>query len=635
MQRFSQTVKIALALFVAVFANGSLSTVVAAATLPDDTNTNITEVVTPEEVATEPQETIILEEIVSEPQEIVTETEPIAPLALMFTQPENQFMQFEQQQYTPQNILVTPVEPTVTDLCGTNGDTYTIPTVTGVEYWRGNTRLTNGQTYSTYDDSSVTITAKAKSGYIFANNKTSESWRLDFKEKCVICHRTASAGNPYVQIEVDDSAINGQGNGDHYKEHTGPVFPAVGTDGKWGDIIPVLPGVHSGMNWVAGQAIYTNDCVVPVELEVTPGPCAYFDTESWVKIDLSGTAKNTTLVVKDSSGNVLKEWEIKTDNDGNVTSPSLPVTLSGLSAGSYTVEVVLKKDVIASSVFSIDQCYYPVTPQEPRKLDMCYGDKDKIYIKDTEGVVYYVNTVEMSGWVNFEGEALVVTAEAAPGYELDEEAVASWTFDTGTFPNEKCLIITKKGVVASDTNHDGVIGVGDTVTWEITVTNTSDSKCENFYVTLDDDTVVLEDDGYIGYLGAGESVTLAAASTLTVSDFKACKATNTATFFGWRAQKSQDITTSFRVLNGYEDSEPLATGSATAEYTLVCPTPGSGGGTPTTPVVPVTQTLPATIPATGATPGNPLFALLAATIAYGATFFLQRRNLLGVQSDIR
>lgn len=88
--------------------------------------------------------------------------------------------------------------------------------------------------------------------------------------KVTICHRTASDTNPYVQLDVAESSVDGDtgndnGQGDHLAEHTGPVFPDVGPDGKWGDIIP--PFNDNGdprsvsLNWnAAGIAIFENGC---------------------------------------------------------------------------------------------------------------------------------------------------------------------------------------------------------------------------------------------------------------------------------------------------------------------------------------------------------------------------------------
>jgi len=82
--------------------------------------------------------------------------------------------------------------------------------------------------------------------------------------KVTICHRTASHTNPYVEITVDQSAIFNNGivpNG--HGTHTGPIFPATGPDGKWGDIIPPFDG-YPGQNFTTqGQAILNNHCNIP------------------------------------------------------------------------------------------------------------------------------------------------------------------------------------------------------------------------------------------------------------------------------------------------------------------------------------------------------------------------------------
>jgi hypothetical protein len=81
--------------------------------------------------------------------------------------------------------------------------------------------------------------------------------------KVTLCHRTGSTSHPYVKITVNaNGAIHG------HAKHTGPIFPATGPNGKWGDIIPPFDyNDHgtikhsSGQNWNAvGQAIFNNNC---------------------------------------------------------------------------------------------------------------------------------------------------------------------------------------------------------------------------------------------------------------------------------------------------------------------------------------------------------------------------------------
>ena len=95
-----------------------------------------------------------------------------------------------------------------------------------------------------------------------------------------ICHRTNSNTNPYVQITVDESAVDGLGGGsDHLGAHTGPVWDPTLKEQhiKWGDIIPPFdvnnqprPNPLLIANWPAGQAIFENGCapVTPPEPEL-------------------------------------------------------------------------------------------------------------------------------------------------------------------------------------------------------------------------------------------------------------------------------------------------------------------------------------------------------------------------------
>ena len=68
------------------------------------------------------------------------------------------------------------------DNCGSNNDTYTIPTVTGIQYKVNGVEKSAG-TYSTNGATSLTITAVAKSGYVLTGIT---SWTLTFvNQSCV------------------------------------------------------------------------------------------------------------------------------------------------------------------------------------------------------------------------------------------------------------------------------------------------------------------------------------------------------------------------------------------------------------------------------------------------------------------
>ena len=89
-------------------------------------------------------------------------------------------------------------------------------------------------------------------------------------DKVDICHATGSTSNPYIVSQVDISSVDEDGNQflNGHGDHTGPVFDPDDPPESWGDIIPAFTNPATGtsfpgLNWPAGEAIWSNGCVVP------------------------------------------------------------------------------------------------------------------------------------------------------------------------------------------------------------------------------------------------------------------------------------------------------------------------------------------------------------------------------------
>lgn len=491
--------------------------------------------------------------------------------------------------------------------------------------------------------------------------------QVDTVKKVVFCHATPpeDAKNGWNRL---DTAVEVVFNAGHDSEHAKDIIPPFYYE-KQGQTL-----YFAGLNWdEAGQAIFDNNCVdatqPPVVDYCNPAnrpsgmsiaqwvpeniDCVDFSTATEcgvVRASLMNLTTYSTYAVSWSEGS--PNWNTNT----SLTEKTFPEDYNGGSVEVYMwltgpeADYVTGRDIpnfwektYTKVLVDTDCKETPVTPAAPYVKDLCYDDRDGIFVvSNTKGVKYYVDGNKVHGWkwVPFTGTPIEVTAEARKGYEIPEGTVAEWTYSSASFTDEQCLTITKSAKVASDINLDGIINVGDTVTWTITVTNTSDEDYEAFKVVIEDPNAVLEGNGFIKLLGAGKSKTLTATSTITTNDLEACKVVNTANFSGWRygfvhhGENNNDVSrmTAPEREGRWTMPEALTTGSATATYNLYCPEPEQPGGqvlgtqTPAPQVLATSTTLPEVLPATGASAQETNYTLIGIILSAAVYYFALRRQ---------
>jgi hypothetical protein len=170
-------------------------------------------------------------------------------------------------------------------------------------------------------------------------------------QKVTICHRTDSVTNPYVQETVSSSSVDGNsgndnGQGDHLKDHTGPVFQAGMThNDTWGDIIPPFDTngnsydgpPQTSLNWdAAGQTIYNNGCNVP------PPP----KTQARVGKLFSGGPQGQSVTLKQGGDVVVQHATDGSVSDYKDVAPGSTVEFAEVSdsvnIGDYTTTATCK-----------------------------------------------------------------------------------------------------------------------------------------------------------------------------------------------------------------------------------------------------------------------------------------------------
>lgn len=434
---------------------------------------------------------------------------------------------------------------------------------------------------------------------------------VTFSDSCGLAHDSYTIpSTPHVIYKVNNTAVEA---GTYSVAEAGKVRVTASAAPQY----KVAQGAVT--EW---SHTFTNEPCVPN----TPTVVAHQSKCSLYGASTGAVSASVTNIDDETDASVTYSWQIKlgtTVVKSGTTNPivdgaSDTLSADGLAAGSYTLTINGSDGTTASDTFVVETCVVLVTPPVPAAADFCYADIDTVRIpSEVAGVRYSQRVgetlVEVTGDVQYRGTDIVIVAQPRDGYAFPEGTVSEWVFGANHFTNEQCVTVTKTGSTPTDTNHDGIVSVGDHVTWTITLTNNGTQTVDTFDLTVIDAGATFAGSNIITDLAPGDSVSLTVTTPLSATDIQTCKTQNVV---------------SFTVDN--LDDNMQAGGSANATVTFTCPTPVRGEILATTAPAPL---MPTTLPATGAgTTPNPLLIVAASVLAYGATFALQgRRKLLAVE----
>jgi uncharacterized repeat protein (TIGR01451 family) len=284
--------------------------------------------------------------------------------------------------------------------------------------------------------------------------------------KVTICHATDSNSNPYTNPNVNISS-SGHLQGGHDTEHLGPLWPATGADGKWGDIIPPYTFqpdegplfVYEGHNWTdEGQAIYNNGCNIPKEIDHNPG------------INVVKTASVET--VPPGGGSVTYTYVVT--NTGDVPLSDVSVSDDKCSPVSYVSGDANDDDFLGLSETWTFSCTTTITT-DTTNTGTATGHDGEDTVTDTDQATVTVEQPVLAAGIHIEKTVLPLNLPAGGG-DVTYTYVVS---NTGDLPLTNVAVTDDNGTPANHSDDFGVdcpktaLAVDESMTCTADVTGTT------------------------------------------------------------------------------------------------------------------------------------------------------------------
>lgn len=346
---------------------------------------------------------------------------------------------------------VTPLPVTFSEACGAGGDTYTIPSTTGVNYYvNSSASPTAAGTYSGFGI--VSVTASAQSGYTLSGTT---SWmHLFMNMPCIISVTpTAPSFNDVCGTANDTYTIpsttgisyfvNGAATATSAGTYTGLGTVGISAQAQFGYM---LSGTSS---W---SYSFTNSAC---PISVTPTAPTFSDacgtnndiytipTTTGVNYYINGSSTAATARTYPGIGSITVTAQAKSG-----------YALSGTTSWSHT--------------FTNDTC--PITQVTPTPVtfnDFCGTANDTYTVPSTENVSYWMNEELVEAGTYPATGTVTITATADEGSNVALTGTTSWSH---TFTNDSCTPIVTP-VTPPTTITPGQGGSGQVLGSSTTISN--------------------------------------------------------------------------------------------------------------------------------------------------------------------